>query len=193
MKTLQLITAAITLMLCTHTNAQTCAALQIKKGTECIVLREIHLTQPKDAAYYKADAKTRKAQDDVWEGMVRSGQIKPMKDTVKVDMTDIQAVGAGTNYKATVFSKGVGYDVNYTCLDDKLYMYPFKKVTVTEAKTSDGKPANLTTYSDTNIVPLNLKVGDTLPSYQNYSISTPYTANWTEEWKSEYTDVMGTD
>ena len=190
MKAIAFILIAFT---CGSAAAQTCANLQIKKGTEYVTLREIDPAQPKDAAYFKMNEKKRKQMDDIWAGLVASGQAAPMKDTVIVKMTDIQPSGAGSNYSATVYSKGVGYDVNYTCANDKLYMYPYKKVTVTPTQTSDGKPFTLTTYSGTNIIPLNLKVGDTLPSYQNYSISSDYTKEWTAERKYEYTDVMGTD
>ncbi|MBA3664710.1 MAG: hypothetical protein H0W61_10945 [Bacteroidetes bacterium] len=171
--------------------AQNVCVLQLKPNMLITGAREMPPMQKKDAAYFKMDSDERKDADEKFKADVKAGKLSPRIDTVRTTVLEVKQDDAINNYVLSTVSRGVAYKTNWSCINNCVYIYPMQKVVQSEGKTPSGKTVAFTNYYGTNIIPLKLKVGDTLPAYQNYGFSAPMSFEVIVPTTNFYTDVYG--
>jgi hypothetical protein len=168
-----IVTVTVALLIGSSSFAQNCN-LAIKDGSK-ITITAYSWTNPNlyDAKFQKVDGAKKDEQILAYNQSVLSGKLAPastypMTFMVKKGVAET----GGDEYKLTTNIAGKEYSSYVLCRGDTLFSYRNKGV----VDLPDGKGGSQGfTIQSPQILPVSLKIGDTLPSYEDISFLYPQT------------------
>ncbi len=188
----QILISAITLIAAVAIKAQTCDNIKLKKGNEITLSGQAY--QRDYAAlkvYMKLSKEEQKIADENFAKDVAEGKIVLPKNQVIVTVDDVTSADGVTKYTLNNLIKGVNYKTRLFCSNGVLTLAPYADETIIKVPMPTGDSITSTTISGYNKIPLNLKVGDTLPSYQDVTFTSPYHYEYKGISKHNVKDIYG--
>ncbi|MEO8760824.1 MAG: hypothetical protein ABI388_06255 [Bacteroidia bacterium] len=188
----QILISVITLIAAVSIKAQTCDKIILKKGNEITLNNQVF--QRDYAAlkvYMKLSKDEQKTADDNFAKDVADGKIVLPKNKIIVTVDDIISDDGVTKYSLSNLIKGVIYKTRVFCSNGVLILAPYKDESIIKIRSTEGDSITSTTINGYNKIPLNLKVGDTLPSYQDVTFTSPFHYEFKGISKHTTTDIYG--
>jgi hypothetical protein len=169
-----LFTSLIALLISFHVVAQTCNDLEIKDGAKStLIIKQFSNPLNGNSKFMNAKVEKRDVQIAAYNADVLSGKIQPSYNS-SMDFT----------IKRTELKDAVEYSIGYKVGEEDFYSYLVcKNDTVYSCRNRGpvrvGTPENIIGYSIQGILtyPLNMKVGDVLPSCEDVGITFPATTD----------------
>ncbi len=188
----QILISAITLIATVNVRAQTCDNIILKKGNEISLTSQMYQRDyPAMKVYLRLSKEEQVKADETFAQDVADGKIILPKNPIIVTVEDVTSENGVTNYSLNNLIKGVNYKTRVYCANGILILAPYKDETILRVAVPGSDSITSTTINGYNKIPLNLKVGDTLPSYQDLTITSPVRHDFKGVSKHTYNDIYG--
>lgn len=171
-------------------NAQTCADIKLKKGQVLTYNREMVPMQTKDVAYFKMSKKEKDKADEDYVKAVAEGKIAKVTDQLVSTVEDVTTEGDVTKFSMSTTSKGVPYKTKAFCSNSIFVIAPYQDYQQTSIP-AGNQTLTYTSINGYNKIPLSIKVGDTIPMYQNVSYMSPLMKDYPVKVRHTEKDMNG--
>ncbi|MFN8309368.1 MAG: hypothetical protein U0T73_05345 [Chitinophagales bacterium] len=172
MKT-QLITTFFALMFLGNISAQSCSDFRLKKGSSLTFQQESAPPQIHGLDYFKKSKKEQEAEDAEFTMKVNNGTLKPNYGRFSIQVLDVTDDGDTRLFQLGKTQWGKTVVTREFCTNGVLTIAPEKDRDTATVSLPTGSSLVTNIYGYKKI-PLQLKVGDTLPDFQNLTFRSPF-------------------